>query len=74
MSNYQFVFLTYYILLNFIIRKFVIDEDKLHKQIQENKKKKIVTKKSGLQKRLEDMAKKRGIDPKSGKPNKNKKK
>lgn len=74
LSFYYFLSTCITILLNFIIRKFVIDEDKLHKQIQENKKKKIVTKKSGLQKRLEDMAKKRGIDPKSGKPNKNKKK
>lgn len=68
LSFYYFLSTCITILLNFIIRKFVIDEDKLHKQIQENKKKKVVTKKSGLQKRLEDMAKKRGIDPKTGKP------
>jgi YidC/Oxa1 family membrane protein insertase len=51
----------YYLLANlltfaqmFFIRRFV-DEDKLHRQIQENKKKPVV--KSGFQKRLEDMAK-----------------
>ena len=74
LSFYYFLSTCFTILLNYIIRKFVIDEDKLHQQIQENKKKKIVTKKSGLQKRLEDMAKKRGIDPKSGRPAKNNKK
>ncbi len=51
----------YYLLANlitfaqmFFIRRFV-DENKLHAQIQENKKKPV--KKSGFQKRLEDMAK-----------------
>ncbi|MFT5157879.1 MAG: YidC/Oxa1 family membrane protein insertase [Bacteroidia bacterium] len=43
---------------NFIFKKFIVDEDKLHKQIQEHKKKKVTNKKSGFQKRLEDMAKK----------------
>ena len=51
------------IVQNVVIRKFVIDEDKLHQQIQESKKKKVVMKKSNLQKRLENMAKKRGVDP-----------
>jgi hypothetical protein len=32
----------------------------LHKQIQENKKKSLVTKKSSFQKKLEEMAKQRG--------------
>ena len=52
----------YYLLANlltfaqmFFIRRFV-DEDKLHRQIQENKKKVVV--KSGFQKRLEEMAQK----------------
>jgi YidC/Oxa1 family membrane protein insertase len=51
----------YYLLANlltfaqmFFIRRFV-DEDKLHRQIQENKKKPVV--KSGFQKKLEEMAK-----------------
>jgi len=51
----------YYLLANlltfaqmYFIRRFV-DEDKLHRQIQENKKKPVV--KSGFQKRLEEMAK-----------------
>ncbi|MCX6251211.1 MAG: membrane protein insertase YidC [Bacteroidetes bacterium] len=54
----------YYLLANlltfaqiYIIRA-TIDEDKLHAQIQENKKKAV--KKSGFQKRLENMAKQRG--------------
>lgn len=58
--------LTYYYFLanmitfgqNIVIRRFFVDEDKLHKQIQENKKKPVVIKKSGFQKRLEEMAKK----------------
>jgi YidC/Oxa1 family membrane protein insertase len=52
----------YYLLANlltfaqmFFIRRFV-DEDKLHRKIQENKKKTVV--KSGFQKRLEEMANK----------------
>ena len=69
LSFYYFLSTCITIIQNFVIRKFVIDEDKLHKQIQESKKKKVkVSKKSGLQKRLEDMAKKRGVDPKTGKP------
>jgi YidC/Oxa1 family membrane protein insertase len=54
----------YYLLANlftfaqmYVIRRFV-NEDKLHAQIQENKKKPI--KKSNFQKRLEDMAKQQG--------------
>ena len=54
----------YYLLANlftfaqmFIIRRFV-NEDKLHLQLQENKKKPVV--KSGFQKRLEEMAKNQG--------------
>jgi YidC/Oxa1 family membrane protein insertase len=58
--------LTYYYFLgnmitfgqNVLIRRFFVDEVKLHKQIEENKKKPVVIKKSGFQKRLEDMAKK----------------
>ena len=54
----------YYLLANlftfaqmFIIRRFV-NEDKLHAQLQENKKKPVV--KSGFQKRLEEMSKQQG--------------
>ncbi len=55
--------LTYYYFLaniitflqQFIIRKFIVDEDKLHKQIEANKKK-SPKKVSGFQKRLEKMA------------------
>jgi YidC/Oxa1 family membrane protein insertase len=56
----------YYFLSNIVtigqqlaIRRFV-NEDKLHAQIQENKKKPV--KKSKFEQKLEDMAKKRGID------------
>lgn len=74
LSFYYFLSTCITIIQNYIIRKFVIDEDKLHKQIQENKKKRVNVKKSGLQKRLEDMAKKRGVDPYKGKPIPKKKK
>jgi YidC/Oxa1 family membrane protein insertase len=74
LSFYYFLSTCITIIQNFVIRKFVIDEDKLHRQIQESKKKKVKTKKSGLQKRLEDMAKKRGIDPKTGKSSNSSKK
>lgn len=77
LSFYYFLSTCITIIQNFVIRKFVIDEDKLHKQIQESKKKKVNVKKSKFQKKLEDMAKSRGVDPKTGKPigaNKKKKK
>jgi YidC/Oxa1 family membrane protein insertase len=66
-NNYSSGLSYYYLLVNLItfaqmyIFRFVVDEDKLHKQIQENKLKPV--KKSGFQKRLEDMAKKRGYNP-----------
>ena len=72
LSFYYFLSTCITIIQNVVIRKFVIDEDKLHKQIQESKKKKVVIKKSKLQKRLEDMAKKRGVDPYTGKAKKKK--
>jgi YidC/Oxa1 family membrane protein insertase len=74
LSFYYFLSTCITIIQNYIIRKFVIDEEKLHKQIQDSKKKKVNVKKSGLQKRLEDMAKKRGVDPYKGKPLPKKKK
>ncbi|MDD5570322.1 MAG: membrane protein insertase YidC, partial [Bacteroidales bacterium] len=56
----------YYLLANlitfaqqWIIKKYV-DEDKLHKKIQENKAKNVTAKKSKFQLRLEEMAKQRG--------------
>lgn len=58
----------YYLLANlftfaqmFFIRR-LVNEDKLHARIQENKKKTVV--KSGFQKRLEEMAKKQGYQAK----------
>jgi len=49
---------------NWIFRTFIVDDEKLHKQIEQNKKKKVNVKPSRFQKRVEAMAKKRGIDPK----------
>jgi len=49
---------------NWVFKNFIVDDAKLHKQIEMNKKKKVNVKQSKFQKRLEDMAKKRGIDPK----------
>jgi YidC/Oxa1 family membrane protein insertase len=46
----------------FVIKKFFINEEKIHAKIQANKAK--PNKKSGFQKRLEDMAKQRGVQTK----------
>jgi YidC/Oxa1 family membrane protein insertase len=66
-NNYSSGLSYYYFLVNiftfvqmYIFRWFV-NEDKLHKQIQENKLKPV--KVSGFQKRLEEMAKKKGYNP-----------
>ena len=60
----------YYFIANVIsmgqmlaIKKWFINEEKIHKQIQMNKAKPQSAKKSKFQKRLEDMAKERGYDP-----------
>lgn len=58
LSYYYFLANVFTFLQMFLIRQF-IDEDKIHMQIQENKKKPV--KKSGFQARLEEMAKKRGM-------------
>ncbi len=66
-NNYASGLSYYYFLANMITFgqnyafKLFVDEDALHKQLQENKKK--PQKKSGFQKRLEDMAKERGYQP-----------
>jgi YidC/Oxa1 family membrane protein insertase len=66
-NNYSSGLSYYYLLVNLItfaqmyIFRWFVDEDKLHKKIQENKLKTV--KVSGFQKRLEDMAKKRGYNP-----------
>ncbi|HNS13079.1 MAG TPA: membrane protein insertase YidC [Bacteroidia bacterium] len=66
-NNYSSGLSYYYFLSNMFgfgqqyIFKYFLDEDAIHRQIQENKKKPV--KKSGFQKRLEDMAKQRGIQP-----------
>ena len=63
-NNYSSGLSYYYFLANiftfgqmYVIRRFV-NEDKIHKRIQEHKKKPV--KKSKFQQRLEDMAKQRG--------------
>lgn len=70
-NNYASGLSYYYLLANlltfaqmWLIRR-TINEDKIHAQIQENKKR--VVKKSGWQQRLEDMAKQRGYNPNAGK-------
>ena len=66
-NNYASGLSYYYLLVNLITFaqmyafRWFIDEDKLQRQIQQNKLKPV--KKSGFQKRLEDMAKKRGYNP-----------
>jgi YidC/Oxa1 family membrane protein insertase len=66
-NNYSSGLSYYYFLVNIItfvqmyIFRYVVDEDKLHRQIQENKLKPV--KKSGFQARLEEMAKKKGYNP-----------
>lgn len=76
-NNYPAALSYYYFLANMItftqnwvIRKFFVDEAKIHLQIQENKKRPVTLKKSAMQKKLEEMAKKRGIDPYTGKKKK----
>lgn len=49
---------------NFIFSKFIVDEDKIKRQMEANKNKKVKVKKSRFQKKLEEAAKKRGVDPK----------
>lgn len=48
----------------FAIKTWIIDEDKIHARIQENKKRSGTVKKSKFQQRLEEMAKQRGVQPK----------
>lgn len=68
-NNYSAGLSYYYLVANLItigqtwaIRKWVINEAAIHKQIQENKKKPV--KKSQFQQRLEDMAKQRSLGKK----------
>ncbi len=68
-NNYSSGLSYYYLLVNLItfaqmyIFRYFVDENKLHRQIQENKLKPV--KVSGFQKRLEDMAKQKGYNPKT---------
>ena len=60
LSFYYFAANMISVLQQWVIKKFFINEEAIHRQIQENKKKPAATKKSGFQKRLEDMAKQSG--------------
>ena len=60
LSYYYFLANIFTFFQMWIMRKFV-DEDAIHRKIQENKIKPV--KKSGFQQRLEEMAKKRGVNP-----------
>jgi YidC/Oxa1 family membrane protein insertase len=70
-NNYSSGLSYYYFLVNIItfvqmyVFRWFVDEDKLHRQIQENKLKPV--KVSGFQKRLESMAKQKGYNPKTKK-------
>ena len=61
LSYYYFTANVITMLQQFVVKRYFIDEDKIHRQIQENKKK--PKKKSGFQERLEKMAKDRGYQP-----------
>jgi YidC/Oxa1 family membrane protein insertase len=63
LSYYYFLANIFTFLQMWIIRN-VINEEKIHAKIQENKKRPTSAKKSGFQKRLEDMAKQRGYNAK----------
>jgi YidC/Oxa1 family membrane protein insertase len=68
LNNFSAALTYYYFLANVItfgqnyIFKLFVDEESLHRKMQENKNK-APRKKSGFQKRLEEMAKKRGYNP-----------
>jgi len=62
LSYYYFLANMITFLQMWIIRK-TVNEEAIHKQIQENRKKPDAKKKSGFQKRLEEMAKQRGYNP-----------
>lgn len=70
-NNYAAGLSYYYFLANMItfgqqyLFKAFVDEDKLHRTLQENKKKPV--KKSNFQKKLEEMAKQRGLEQPKGK-------
>ncbi len=58
LSYYYFTANIISVAQQFVIKRYFIDEEAIHKKIQENKKKPV--KKSGFQQRLEKMAKERG--------------
>ncbi len=69
-NNYSAALSYYYFLANvisllqqWIIKKFFINEEEIHRRIQEAKKRGGKVKKSKFQKRLEEMAKQRGYQP-----------
>jgi YidC/Oxa1 family membrane protein insertase len=62
LSYYYFLANVISMVQQWVIKKFFIDEDAIHRKIQENKKKPKAQKKSKFQQRLEDMAKQRGYN------------
>lgn len=63
LSYYYFIANVISMAQMYAIKKWFIDEDKIHKQIQINKAKPMSQKKSRFQKKLEDMAKQKGQQP-----------
>ena len=63
LSYYYFLANVTSMIQQWAIKKFFIDEEKIHAQIQQNKKNPKKAKKSKFQQRLEDMAKQRGYNP-----------
>lgn len=67
-NDYSAALSYYYFLANITsfgqqyLFKFFVDENEIHRRIQENKKKPASTKKSGFQKRLEEVAKAKGYN------------
>lgn len=64
LSYYYFLANLTSIIQMVLIKKFLIDEDKIREKIAENKKKRGKMGKSKFQKKLEEMAKQRGLDAK----------
>jgi YidC/Oxa1 family membrane protein insertase len=63
LSYYYFLANLISLIQMFLIKKFLIDEDKIKAKIDENKKKRGKMGKSKFQKKLEEMAKQKGIKP-----------
>ncbi len=62
LSYYYFLSNIISMIQQWVIKRFFINEDEIHRKIQENKKNPKKTKVSKFQRKLEDMAKQRGYD------------